>query len=37
VKGNWVKLDGWVGADEAKREIRAGVERYNAAAEKPAF
>ena len=36
-KGKWVKLEGWVGADEAKREIRAGVERYNAAAEKPAF
>jgi inorganic pyrophosphatase len=36
-KGKWVKLEGWVGADEAKSEIRAGVERYDAAAEKPAF
>ncbi len=36
-KGKWVKLEGWVGADEAKREILAGVERYNAATDKPAF
>lgn len=27
-KGKWVKLDGWASADEAKREILAGVERY---------
>ena len=36
-KGKWVKLEGWVGADEAKREILAGVERYTAAPDKPAF
>lgn len=35
--GKWVKVEGWVGADEAKAEIMAGVERYNAAADKPAF
>lgn len=35
--GKWVKVEGWVGADEAKAEIMAGVERYNATADKPAF
>ena len=36
-KGKWVKIEGWRGAEEAKQEIRAGVERYAAAPEKPAF
>lgn len=27
--GKWVKVDGWVGAAEAKAEILASVERYN--------
>jgi inorganic pyrophosphatase len=36
-KGKWVKIDGWVDAAEAKREILAGVERYNSAIDKPAF
>ena len=27
-KGKWVKVDGWVGAEEAKREIEAGAARY---------
>ncbi len=27
-KGKWVKLEGWVCADEAKAEILAGVQRY---------
>ena len=27
-KGKWVKLEGWASADEAKREIEAGVARY---------
>ena len=27
-KGKWVKIDGWVGADEAKAEITAGIGRY---------
>ncbi|MFA5082972.1 MAG: inorganic diphosphatase [Hydrogenophilaceae bacterium] len=35
--GKWVKVQGWVGAAEAKAEILAGVERYNAAADKPMF
>lgn len=29
-KGKWVKLEGWAGAAEAKAEILAGVERYQA-------
>ncbi len=28
--GKWVKLRGWVGADEAGRLIREGIERYRA-------
>ena len=36
-KGKWVKIDGWVDAAAAKREILAGVERYDAAKDKPAF
>jgi inorganic pyrophosphatase len=35
--GKWVKLDGWVGAEEAKAEIMAGVKRYQDASEKPMF
>lgn len=33
----WVKVEGWVDIDEAKAEILASVDRYNAAPEKPAF
>ena len=29
-KGKWVKIEGWVGADEAKAEIEAGIKRYQA-------
>ena len=29
-KGKWVKLEGWVGAEEAKAEILAGIGRYKA-------
>ena len=29
-KGKWVKLEGWVGAAEAKAEIEAGIKRYQA-------
>jgi inorganic pyrophosphatase len=36
-KGKWVKIEGWRGAEEAKTEIRAGVDRYTEAPEKPAF
>ena len=33
----WVKIDGWVGTDEAKAEIVASVERFQNAPEKPCF
>jgi inorganic pyrophosphatase len=36
-KGKWVKIEGWRGAEEAKKEIRSGVDRYAEAPEKPAF
>jgi inorganic pyrophosphatase len=36
-QGKWVKVDGWVGVDDARAEILAGVERYRNAADKPAF
>jgi len=36
-KGKWVKIEGWGGPEEAKREIQAAIERYQAAPEKPAF
>src|SRR6478736_3397934 len=32
-KGKWVKIDGWADAAEAKREILAGVERYDGTPE----
>ena len=35
--GKWVKVQGWVGVEEAKAEIMAGVQRYQEAAEKPMF
>ncbi len=35
--GKWVKVEGWVGAEEAKAEILAGVARYQATPEKPGF
>jgi inorganic pyrophosphatase len=38
-KGKWVKLDGWGGAEEAKRLILESIERYNQTpeADKPKF
>jgi inorganic pyrophosphatase len=36
-EGKWVKVEGWVGIDDARAEILAGVERYRNAADKPAF
>jgi len=36
-KGKWVKIEGWEGAEAAKAEIVASVERFNSAPEKPAF
>ncbi len=35
--GKFVKVQGWVGLEDAKQEIVAGVHRYQDAAEKPAF
>jgi len=36
-EGKWVKIEGWTGADDARAEIMAGVERYRNAEHKPAF
>lgn len=35
--GKFVKIEGWFGQEEAKKEIMEGVDRYNAAKDKPAF
>lgn len=35
--GKWVKVIGWVGPDQARLEIEAGVQRYQSASPKPAF
>lgn len=29
-EGKWVKVEGWAGADDARKEILASVERFNA-------
>ena len=36
-KGKWVKIQGWAGLEEARKEIISGVERFNATEKKPAF
>jgi inorganic pyrophosphatase len=36
-KNKWVKIEGWVGIEEAKAEIIASVERFQAAPVKPQF
>ena len=36
-KGKWVKVEGWAGAEDAKKEILASVDRYNALPDKPNF
>lgn len=33
----WVKVEGWVGPEEARAEILAGVQRYQQASPKPNF
>ena len=33
----WVKIGGWEGIDEARKEIMSGVENYQNAPEKPQF
>jgi len=35
--GKFVKVTGWVGLDEAKKEIMSGVAAFQSAKEKPAF
>jgi inorganic pyrophosphatase len=35
--GKWVKVEGWVGPQEAKQEILDGVSRYKRAKVKPRF
>jgi len=35
--GKWVKVAGWVGPEEAKKEILDGVARYGKARKKPKF
>jgi inorganic pyrophosphatase len=35
--GKFVKVEGWVGAEEAKKEIMSGVAAFSAAKDKPAF
>jgi inorganic pyrophosphatase len=35
--GKWVKVEGWVGPQEAKQEILDGVARYKSAKKKPQF
>ncbi|MFI3189433.1 inorganic pyrophosphatase [Crenothrix sp. D3] len=36
-KGKWVKVEGWVGIDEACEEILSSIARYDALEHKPAF
>lgn len=35
--GKWVKIEGWLGAEEAKNEIMTSIERFNNAKDKPHF
>jgi inorganic pyrophosphatase len=35
--GKWVKIEGWLGPEEARAEILACVARYQAAPDKPQF
>jgi inorganic pyrophosphatase len=35
--GKWVKIESWVGPDEARRELTDGIARYNEAPKKPRF
>jgi inorganic pyrophosphatase len=35
--GKFVKINGWVNVEEAKKEIMDGVAAYEAAKEKPAY
>jgi inorganic pyrophosphatase len=35
--GKFVKINGWVGIEEAKREVMDGVAAFESAKEKPAY
>jgi inorganic pyrophosphatase len=35
--GKFVKINGWVGIEEAKKEVMDGVAAYDVAQEKPAY
>ncbi len=35
--GKWVKIEGWLAAEEAKKEIMACIDRFNSAKDKPCF
>jgi len=35
--GKWVKIEGWLGPEEAKEEILSSVQRFNDAPQKPHF
>jgi inorganic pyrophosphatase len=36
-EGKWVRVEGWEGAEAAKKEILDSVAMYNNAPEKPMF
>ena len=36
-EGKWVRVEGWAGVDEAKREILNSVAMFKSAPEKPNF
>jgi inorganic pyrophosphatase len=35
--GKWVRIEGWLGAEEAKKEIMDSIDRFNNAKDKPNF
>jgi inorganic pyrophosphatase len=35
--GKWVRIQGWLGPEEAKQEIMDSIDRYDNAVEKPMF
>ena len=35
--GKWVRIDGWVGQEEAKAEIQTGIDNYVRADKKPMY
>ena len=36
-EGKWVRVEGWAGVDEAKKEILDSVDMFKNAPEKPNF